>query len=114
CRAKHINYSFNEEIEDPKQNLNSQVRENIYLIFKEAINNSVKHSQADHLSLDIKARKNGIKLVLIDNGVKKEAKQSLRKANGLENMKLRSKQIGAALTIDMDAGTRVELTMSMN
>jgi signal transduction histidine kinase len=84
-------------------------RKNIYLILKEAINNSVKYSRATALDLHIRDFDHTLEFLLKDNGTGFNF-ESVRKGNGLENMRSRAADIGAALSIDStDQGTVVRL-----
>jgi signal transduction histidine kinase len=84
-------------------------RKNIYLILKEAINNSVKYSRATALDLHIRDFDHTLEFLLKDNGTGFTF-ESVRKGNGLENMRSRAADIGAALSIDStDQGTVVRL-----
>ncbi|NWF90227.1 MAG: hypothetical protein HXY50_12310 [Ignavibacteriaceae bacterium] len=73
-----------------------EYRQNLYLIFKEAINNSIKHSKCKKLLLQANVRSNVLELVLYDDGVGCDLKH-IERGNGIRNMDLRSKNIGGKL-----------------
>jgi signal transduction histidine kinase len=83
-------------------------RHNLFLILKEGINNSLKYSYCDQLSL--KAAINGKKLevILKDNGIGIKPNYK-RNGNGLTNMKNRAKKIGGDLFINSDIYKGTEL-----
>lgn len=91
-----------------------EVRRNVYLITKEAINNLVKYSQCKNASIEFYQDHSIIILKVIDNGkgFNPEAETS---RNGLKNMKRRAKQINAGLKIisKPDEGTKIELEVKI-
>ncbi len=71
-------------------------RQNLYLIFKEGINNAIKHSKCKKITLEANVRENVIELTLTDNGIGLNSK-NLEYGNGLKNIEARSKDIGGKL-----------------
>ncbi len=88
-----------------------EVRRNIYLIFKEAINNSFKYSQAGSISLTIRSAEPNLEFILEDDGVGFDT-ETVKRGNGLNNMQSRANEIGTTLHLDSSAGhgTRLFLT----
>ena len=88
----------------------------IFIFFcKEAINNAVKYSDGSLIELHVKETNGEIKFAIIDNG-KGFDEISVRKGNGLNNMKNRAKEIGAGFLLKSNPGngTRIELQYSIN
>jgi len=85
-------------------------RRNIYLIFKEAINNAVKYSGATMLELDVTLQQERIVFALTDNGYGFDISTG-KKGNGLVNMQQRATEVGAQFTINtcVESGTSVTL-----
>lgn len=81
-----------------KISLSMEHRQNLYLIFKEAINNSVTHSQCTEILLDANVRGRVLEMTLTDNG-EGFIKSDDSKGNGLYNMANRAKKIGGKLDI---------------
>ncbi|MDP4172551.1 MAG: two-component regulator propeller domain-containing protein [Bacteroidota bacterium] len=77
-------------------------KQNLYLIFKEGINNCLKHSGCKSLLLDTKLHGQKLELALKDNGRGFNLK-SVSLGNGLNNMKKRAKNIGGHLIIESSA-----------
>ena len=71
-------------------------RQNLYLIFKEGINNAIKHSRCKKLSLEANVRNNVLELTLMDDGIGFET-ENLEYGNGIRNMETRSNNIGGKL-----------------
>jgi signal transduction histidine kinase len=87
-----------------KKNLNMIQRKNLYLIYKEAVNNAVKYSNGDSIEIKMKAIKDKIRMEITDNGIGFEPHKSLINenpfgGNGLKNMKMRAKELGGIIKI---------------
>jgi len=112
-KAKNIEHTFqaDESLNETKLSLES--RRNFYLIFKEALNNLVKYSQASRASITLTNENGFIKLAIRDNGIGFDVSQT-SKGNGLLNMKSRAKEMKAELKITSEkgSGTSVELRFS--
>jgi signal transduction histidine kinase len=91
-----------------------QTRKNFYLIFKEAINNLLKYSQATRAAIMLNYENNKIELVVRDNGIGFDTLNPPR-GNGLDSMKQRAHEIKARLAIESgnEKGTRVELNFKV-
>ncbi|MCF2505309.1 histidine kinase [Dyadobacter sp. CY107] len=89
-------------------------RRNIYLICKEAINNSVKYSNGDLLTITISCdNASKIKFEVSDNGVGFDH-AAINRGNGLKNMHQRAKEIGAQLIFRTEAGAGTTVLMHYN
>ena len=91
-----------------------QTRKNFYLIFKEAINNLLKYSNATRVAISLLLSNNKIELTIRDNGVGFDTKNPSR-GNGLKGMKYRAAEINAEFKIDSEigSGTSVELYLKL-
>ena len=74
-------------------------RQNLYLIFKEGINNAIKHSKCKRIALESNVRDNVIELILMDDGIGLNIEKS-DYGNGIRNMEARSKNIGGNLKLN--------------
>jgi signal transduction histidine kinase len=110
--AANINYSIN--LPDNQLNivLDNQVKYHLYLIFKEAVNNSAKYSNASHVQIDIYYSTGSFSFIIKDNGVG-FIEGSIEKGNGLENMRARANEINAQLNISSEINNGVEITVSI-
>jgi two-component system, NarL family, sensor histidine kinase UhpB len=109
CGTRNIAVSLQlEDLEKVKLSMNQ--RKNIYLVFKEAINNAVKYSGTDTIRVTgIIAGKEFV-LVIKDEG-KGFDNSRVAKGNGLDNMQQRAKDLHGTLVIDTHDGTSVKLVM---
>ncbi|HGY55272.1 MAG TPA: hypothetical protein ENK44_06215 [Caldithrix abyssi] len=85
-------------------------RRNLFLLFKEALQNIVRHSRATEVVISIRQNKQMFRLEIQDNGIGFEAKTQYA-GNGLKNFKHRAKEMKAeyVLTTQQGAGTSVLL-----
>ncbi|MCX6277648.1 MAG: tetratricopeptide repeat protein, partial [Bacteroidetes bacterium] len=98
-RAKNIEFTFHaDEILNEKK-LSLEERRNFYLIFKEAVNNLVKYSNATHASITLTNENNFIRLGIRDDGVGFDLLQE-NAGNGLKNMKRRAEEMKAEFKIE--------------
>ena len=109
-RAKQIDFSFKADENMNGMKLSLEERRNFYLIFKEALNNLVKYSNAKRASVILSRNSNHISLLIRDDGVGFDTTRKYN-GNGLINMKKRSKEINAELKIESGEaiGTSIEL-----
>ncbi len=107
---RQILHDFDVELEDDKKFIDPQKRQNIYLIFKEAITNIVKHSDATHIDIVFTEQKNQLHLVIHDNGSKSQNVTS-SDGLGLSNIQMRATQLGGSLTATYQEGFNVALML---
>ena len=96
------------------EKLQPNVKRNIFLIYKEILNNIIKHSQADFVSINIKQKNNMFEFSVTDNGVGITLDGN-NDGNGLKNLKVRANQISANLQISSKEmkGTTITLIYTM-
>jgi signal transduction histidine kinase len=104
----HVKMSIGEEAQFIK--LNMEQRKNLYLIFKEAINNVAKYAHAQNLFVDIQLQNHQFTLTIKDDGVGFSTADS-HTGNGLDNMDKRAKALKGILKIltDKNCGTKILL-----
>jgi signal transduction histidine kinase/ligand-binding sensor domain-containing protein len=92
-----------------------EVRHNVFLAFKEAVHNVVKHAQASEVWIRLRLRPKGFILQVQDNGRGMNPQEPTTR-NGLRNMKKRMADIGGDFSVSSGAsgGTLVELTVSLS
>ena len=89
------------------------VSRDVTLIFKEAITNTFRHSQARNVSFSLSADDRAIQIQLEDDGIGYSIDPDAAD-NGIKNMKDRADRIGAVLLVSKgtnDFGTRVTLSI---
>lgn len=98
--------------EDSKLGLSMTQRRDLYLVFKEAINNLAKYSQAKNAVINIKSDDQSIQLLVEDDGIGFDM-STLRKGNGLHNMEQRAMAAGAILTVSSKPGMGTAIRMEL-
>jgi signal transduction histidine kinase len=90
-------------------------RKDLYFIFKEAINNLVKYSDATKATVEISIRKEILILQITDNG-KGFSSDKIQIGNGLQNMQHRAQFWNAPFKIESGkgSGTSICLEMALN
>lgn len=106
---KNIDYQFNESISG-ELSMPSDKRKNLFLIFKESVNNAAKYSGANKIEINLNQQNGTFRMTVKDNGTGFEENRS-REGNGLRNMRERAGESGGTVTIEsiLQAGTTVEL-----
>jgi ligand-binding sensor domain-containing protein/two-component sensor histidine kinase len=92
-----------------------EYKQNLYLIFKEGINNSIKHSKCSRIDLETNLRGDVLEMVLKDNGIGMEG-NAKDIGNGLRNMVSRAESIGGKLKwkSTLNNGTTVIFVGNLN
>jgi signal transduction histidine kinase len=110
---KGISFQINHStVNYPNRKLPAQIKQNIFLIYKEAITNILRHSDASTVDITIRNYNKGCELLIKDDGSKKESYKST--GLGLSNMQLRAEAINSTVTFKMDDGFSVHLNLSFN
>ena len=86
-------------------------RKEIHLIFKEALTNITKHSNASFVKISFHRIKDKIELVIADNGTVVQLQKS--DGVGLGNMKRRARTIGGVLSYENTDGFVVRLSFDV-
>jgi two-component system, NarL family, sensor histidine kinase UhpB len=100
---KSIETSFEVSANIMQQPLVMEQRHDLFLIFKEAVNNAAKYSKAQSVNIQL-ARSNGhIRMTITDDGVGFDTSH-ISSSNGLRNMKERAIALNGELTIQSSPG----------
>lgn len=113
-KAKKIDCTFASDDSINEIKLPMEVRRNFYLIFKEALNNLVKYSNASRASVLVSHERGSITCIVRDDGVGFDSNKEYD-GNGLTNMKKRAEEMGALLSIEsiVSKGTTIELKLKL-
>lgn len=115
CAGKGIKLHLDIEESIRLYSPSMQVRKNVYMLMKEAINNAVKYSGGNNIFLSLHSKGLQVTMVIRDDGrgfdIKKE-----HEGNGLNNMRTRAADLGANFTIDSkkDQGTNICLQFNFH
>jgi ligand-binding sensor domain-containing protein len=87
-----IAYSFNYSQKINTIKLDVNLRKDIFLLFKETINNILRHSDSTEVTIRMLVQNNKLKLSIQDNG-KGFDEKTVKKGNGLYNLSERTRQM---------------------
>ena len=110
--AKDIMIHWNETGDLPNTKLSMEGRKNIYLLYKEAVNNVIKHSCAKNIYILVQSFRNNLSLVIRDDGKGFDV-NSANVGNGLKSIKRRAALLKGTIKIvsDNGCGTSIHLTI---
>lgn len=110
--AKNISLVFdNQEVND-KNLLSIEQRKNAYLIFKESINNIVKHAQATKVNIQIWREHNQIFIQIEDNGCGFDT-NAVFEGNGLQNFEQRAEESDMKINIESEIGKGTKILLGI-
>jgi signal transduction histidine kinase len=100
--------SFKASLHNEQLGLNPKVRHNLFLIFKEAIHNSLKYGQNMPLSVEITTTSRYLQLIISDKGPGYDP-ETASDGSGLFTMRRRADEIKAQLTCQTALGQGVTI-----
>ena len=90
----------------------AEVEREVYRIAQEALNNAIKHSQADRIDVELSSSDGMVNLLVADDGKGFDPAAAQLRATtlGITSMEERAEALNGVLRIESsEAGTRVEL-----
>lgn len=113
CGAKNITVDLQLDKLDTKD-LNMEQRKNMYLIFKEALNNAVKYSGTEKVYISAVNGGNVLTMIVKDEGCGFDS-NVITKGNGLNNINTRAVTVGGNINITSEngKGTEVKFTLPL-
>lgn len=106
-QSKNIELDFKINGIDDSTTLDPAQKQNLYLIFKESINNIVKHSGATLVIVKIENQNGQFVMMIKDNGKGVANLNGQAKGNGLRNMQRRAKAIEGSFQCKNDGGAMI-------
>jgi signal transduction histidine kinase/streptogramin lyase len=110
-RAAGIRCLLDVPEQPPAREVPTNVRHNVFLVIKEALQNIVKHAHATEVWLRISAGTESLRVVIEDNGCGFADAPTDPWADGLENMRQRLTEIGGECRIQSHLGTGTTITI---
>ena len=110
--AKDITLQFQTEEHIYAEKLNMESRRDLFLIFKEVINNTVKYAHCNAVTVHINIDKKRLYMTIKDDGIGFDLTQ-VAAGNGLENIKNRSLSLGGHLQIKSTPGQGTEINLEI-
>jgi signal transduction histidine kinase/ligand-binding sensor domain-containing protein len=113
-----VRYRFDVPVKLPEAAIAPEVRHNVFLAFKEAVNNVVRHAKATEARIRLHLDGSSFTLAVEDNGrgIAGMDEKAAQSRNGLKNMRKRMTDIHGAFSIQPapQQGTVVLLTAPLN
>lgn len=109
-------YSFSVEGEAHDDRLPLAFKRDLFLIYKEVLNNIVRHAEARKVEIGIDCRRNRLQMRIADDGKGFDnLEDGFREGNGLRNLRMRAQAIGGSLKVRSarGEGTTVQLVVPM-
>jgi signal transduction histidine kinase len=103
CAVKNIALHFTTDEKLKTTVLPLEHRKNVYLIFKEAVNNAVKYSNAQNIWVQLGLQSKNLSLIIKDDGNGFD-EATIKKGNGLKNLQTRAAEIKGTIAVDSGEG----------
>lgn len=111
CRVGEMRCRIDaDDIEDDIQ-ISQEFRHHFVLSVKEALNNTLKHSKAEEVRLQIKLHDKKLKIMISDDGIGSQQKP-ITLGNGLESMKRRMTELNGTFFREDDASGGFQIHLS--
>ena len=94
--------------------IQAEERKNLYLLFKEAINNIAKHSHCANVWIRLSRDGKTTTMVIRDDGTGFNPNPAQQSGNGLANMETRARRLGGQLSIRSQIDKGTELTLRID
>jgi PAS domain S-box-containing protein len=110
--ARNIAFEFREPDEENDVQLGANIRREVFLIFKESVNNLVRHSACTEAEIDFRIAGGTLELKVRDNGKGFDTSQD-SEGHGLSSMRQRAEGIGGRLEMISSRGVGTTVTLEM-
>ena len=97
----------------PHRVVPADVRHNVFLAVKEALNNVARHSGATEVHLRITTTEQKLELSIQDNGRSFDVVSANGSGNGLRNIRQRMDELGGRLDVESKPGIGTRITLSV-
>ena len=101
--ARNIEFRFQAPSADAYMKVSADVRREVFLIFKESINNLVRHAACTEANTELRIEGRGLVLTVRDNG-KGFDPTRISDGHGLTSMQARAKNLGGQLEVISNDG----------
>jgi signal transduction histidine kinase len=108
--GRGIEFTFSAPADERHLKVGADVRRHVYLIFKEAVNNVVRHSGCTEAHIELRAEDRWFVLMVRDDGRGFNPAQA-GDGDGLANMRERARMMGAQLQVDSGDGRGTTVTL---
>lgn len=112
CHSRNIQFSIESNSINEEMLMSGEIRQNIFLVFKEAINNMMKYADATSYNTQLSICNNQFVMELTDNG--KGFDGTIKgSGNGWKNMKKRTEDLNGTLAINSTPANGTKIKMQL-
>ncbi|PYS43574.1 MAG: hypothetical protein DMF71_06760, partial [Acidobacteria bacterium] len=113
--ARQIDFSFSAPGEEQALKIGADLRRQVFLVFKEAVNNVARHSKCTEAQIELRIENRSLTMKVADNGAGFDPAQIVE-GQGLASMRARAKGLGGKLQIisNDDSGTTILLRVPLS
>jgi signal transduction histidine kinase len=97
----------------PDWPVSAEVRHNVFLVVKEALNNVARHAAASEVRLELNLTEATLRIAVRDNGRGFSPSELQHRGNGLPNMGQRLQQLGGRLLVESAPGAGTCITLEL-
>jgi signal transduction histidine kinase len=97
-----VTINFPEQLQ--KVELNPELKRNLFLVMKEALNNAAKYSKAQHITLDFQCEGPDFTFIIADDGIGIEVGVVKGSGNGMINMRKRMESVNGRFDLQSAPG----------
>jgi len=112
CTARQVEFTFRTPSTEHDIPVGANVRREVFLLFKEAVNNMVRHSGCSEADLEFTVTDQGLVLRISDNGRGFDVR-SVSAGHGLRSMRERTAALGGHLQVTSRPGGGTVLTFNI-
>jgi ligand-binding sensor domain-containing protein/signal transduction histidine kinase len=111
--ARGIDFRFDADERDGALPIGADKRRHVFLIFKESLNNIVRHAECRHVAIDFRVNHDGLVLRVADDGLGLAHAPigNTPDGHGLDSMHARARELGGTLTVTTEAAGGTTLTL---
>lgn len=112
--SKGIDYELDIDT-DINRSLDLELRQHLWLIFKEMVVNAARHSEASRVDIRFGMEGGTLTLIVADNGIGMEDIEEYKDGHGVKNIHQRAQKIGAEIELQSNSssGTKWEMTLDL-
>ena len=110
--ARNIDFDFRAPASEQDVTIGANIRREVFLIFKEAVNNLVRHSNCTQADIEFRIEKGSLLLKVGDNG-KGFDSENAAEGNGLASMHERVERLGGELEIITRPGSGTVVSLKI-
>lgn len=101
------------DAEFPNSNISAEVRHNVFLVFKESLNNTLKHSGAAEVRIHMGMVSGGFRIEIRDDGVGFDLAARRGVRHGLDNMSRRMREAGGCFDLWSEPGKGTKIILGI-